>query len=225
MQFMRSALIVAAVVLTPSIVLAHASLTYPPPRTTSLKVGPCGAAGSVRGTTVTTLTKGSTIKVKWNETIDHPGHYRISFDTDGQDFIVPPTATGSTEGMTNVVKDLIVDIQGGTLPRPYEFDLTLPDIECNNCTLQMIQLMTDKAPYTTDAASDDIYYQCADITLVAANTAPDAGMVVTPDADPGTGSGSGSNNGGEISGGCSTGNATGLLALLGLVGLRRRRRA
>jgi len=50
-------------------------------------------------------------------------------------------------------------------------------------------------------------------------------MVGTPDAgNDGSGSGSNMNGGGEVSGGCSTGNATGLLALLGLVGLRRRRR-
>lgn len=186
-----------------------------------LKQGPCGVAGSVRGTNVTTLAPGSTITIKWNETIDHPGHYRISFDMDGNDFIVPPTANGSTEGMTNVIKDLIPDIQGGTVPRPYTFDFTLPNMECANCTLQVIQLMTDKPPYTTDAASDDIYYQCADITL--ATNAPDAGVQDTPDAGMGSG-GSDNGGGGSVSGGCSTGNATGLVALVGLLGLRRRRR-
>lgn len=219
---MRSALVIAAGLLTPSIALAHVALTYPPPRTASLKDGPCGAVGSVRGTNVTTLQAGSTITVTWNETIDHPGHYRISFDMDGQDFIVPPTANDSTDGMENVIKDLIPDIQGGTVPRPYTFDVTLPNVECSNCTLQLIQMMTDKPPYTTDANSDDIYYQCADITLVA-NNAPDAGTNAAPDA--GTDEGSGNNTGGgEISSGCSTGNATGLLALVALVGLRPRRR-
>jgi MYXO-CTERM domain-containing protein len=217
---MRAALI-AACLLTPSIAVAHIALTYPPPRTTMLKQGPCGVAGSTRGTTVTTLAPGSTITVQWNETIDHPGHYRISFDMDGNDFVVPPTSTGSTEGMTNVIKDLIMDVQGGTVPRPYTFDITLPDMECNNCTLQVIQLMTDKPPYTTDALSDDIYYQCADITLAA--SAPDAAMQVTPDAGTGPG-GSDNGGGGSVSGGCSTGNATGFVALVGLLGLRRRRR-
>jgi uncharacterized protein (TIGR03382 family) len=221
---MRFALVLA--VLVPSIASAHAVLTYPPPRTTALKTGPCGAAGSTRGTNVTTLTGGTTLTVKWNETVDHPGHYRISLDVDGQDFVVPPTADGNTEGMLNVVKDLIPDIQGPPLPtspRPYMFDITLPDVNCNNCTLQMIQVMTDKAPYTTDPGSDDIYYQCADITIVASSGGgADAGVDMTPDAGD---NGSNNGQGGEmISGGCSTGNATGLLALLGLAGLRRRRR-
>ena len=219
---MRTALVVVAL-LTPSIAAAHAVLTDPPPRTTALKAGPCGAAGSTRGTNVTTYMAGSTITVKWNETIDHPGHYRISLDMDGQDFVVPPTANDSTEGMTNVIKDLIPDIQGGTLPRPYTYELTLPNMACTNCTIQMIQMMTDKPPYTTDAASDDIYYQCADITIVTAN-APDAGVGDMPDAGDGGGSNNGSGQGGELSGGCSTGSGAGALALLALVGLRRRRR-
>jgi uncharacterized protein (TIGR03382 family) len=140
---------------------------------------------------------------------------------DGQDFVVPPTGNDSTEGMPNVVKDLIEDIQGPPLPgapRPYQQDITLPDTACDNCTLQLIQIMTDNNTY--DPAVD-VYYQCADITLVA-NNAPDAGMNAAPDA--GTDQGSGNNGGGEISSGCSTGNATGLLALVGLLGLRRRRR-
>jgi MYXO-CTERM domain-containing protein len=221
MRIMRSALIIAAGLLTPSIAFAHASLVYPSPRTTELKTGPCGAAGSVRGTNVTTLTAGSTIKVKWTETIEHPGHYRISFDPDGQDFYTPQSFVENTEGQLNVIDDLIPDI-AGTAPHAYELDITLPNMECTNCTLQMIQMMTDKAPYTLPPNSDDIYYQCADITLTSANTAPDAGMVTTPDAgDMGSGSGSGNP---EISGGCSTGNGAGLLALVGLVGLLRRRR-
>jgi uncharacterized protein (TIGR03382 family) len=120
-----------------------------------------------------------------------------------------------------------MDIQGPPLPgapRPYSVDITLPNVECSNCTLQMIQMMTDNPPYTTDALSDDIYYQCADITLAA--NAPDAGTQPMPDAGTGSGSGGGNNPGGEVNGGCSTGGGAGLpiaLALLGLASLRRRR--
>ena len=207
----------AAITLLPSIAAAHIAMDYPPPRTTSLKTAPCGAAGSTRGTNVTTLAPGSTITVKWRETIDHPGHYRISFDQDGQDFVVPPDSTSSTEGMLNVVVDLIPDVAGPvpTNGRPYMKDITLPDVECSNCTLQLLQLMTDKPPYTTDPLSDDIYYQCADITL--SRSAPDGGVV-----------GGDAGNTGEAKGGCSTGGGAGLplaLALLGLVRTRSRSRA
>ena len=45
--------------------------------------------------------------------------------------------------------------------RDYMATITLPDITCDNCTLQVIQVMYDKPPYTTPG--NDIYYQCADL--------------------------------------------------------------
>ncbi len=223
---MRSAFIVAAL-LVPSVAAAHAVLTYPPTRSTELKTAPCGAAGSVRGTNVTTLLPGATITVQFKETIDHPGHYRISFDEDGQDFTIPPDLTTNTEGMLNVVKDLIPDIQG-TLPaggRMYTQDITLPNVECTNCTLQLIQMMSEGGVYSPN---DDLYFSCSDITLAA--NAPDAGTQVGGGEDAGVDpGGSGGPNSGTESGGCSAGGsgAAGLpaaLALLGFAGFRRRRR-
>ena len=223
---MRSALIVASLLVS-STAFAHVTLTYPPPRTASQKQRVCGTLTSVRGINVTTLAPGSAITVTWTETIDHPGHYRISFDADGQDFVTPPIVTpGSTSGMPNVLIDPITDIQGG-LPaggRLYSQQITLPNMECNNCTLQLIQVMSDanKAPYTTDENSNDIYYQCADITL--SNAAPDAGVPIDAPGNPaGPDAGTG---GGETSGGCSTGGGAGLASIFALAGLliRRRRR-
>jgi hypothetical protein len=41
--------------------------------------------------------------------------------------------------------------------------VTLPDVECERCTLQVIQVMDDKPPYMVPG--NDIYYQCADLVL------------------------------------------------------------
>jgi hypothetical protein len=54
--------------------------------------------------------------------------------------------------------------------RRYTARVKLPDVECGNCTLQIIQLMTEesKAPYDPAAEdADDIYYQCVDLRLQA----------------------------------------------------------
>ena len=230
---MRSAYLVAALVLAPGLAQAHIHLTQPQARTDSLtgdqKDQHCGVANQQRTTRVTTYKPGETITVNWMETINHPGYYRIALQPDGQIFGIPPAGpnngfpiedrTGMTDPNNNsiVLKDRIPD---GTLTTT----VTLPNMECTNCTLQFIQVMTDKAPYTIDALSDDIYFNCADIAI--ANNAPDAGVQPMPDAGTGGGGGGGGGNnmGGDISGGCSTGGASGLLALLGLVGLRRRRR-
>ncbi|HEY5927681.1 MAG TPA: SCE4755 family polysaccharide monooxygenase-like protein [Kofleriaceae bacterium] len=236
---MRAALVLA-LGLIPVSASAHIHLTQPQARTDSTtgdqKEQHCGVLNQTRNPArVSTYKPGDMLTVNWLETINHTGWYRISFQPDGAVFGIPPAANGPTgggaasnfptenrTGMVDAANGSIVladRIADGTLTTT----VTLPMMECNNCTLQFIQVMNDKPPYTVDAASDDIYFNCADITL--ANNAPDAGMVNMPDAGNG-GSGSGSNmgGGGEISGGCSTGPVTGLLGLLGLLGLRRRRR-
>ena len=237
---MRSALILALSLAVPGVAAAHIHLVKPQSRT-DLTTGDqkeqyCGVLNQVRNPArVTTYKPGEMITVDWMETINHTGWFRIAFQPNGDVFGIPPASNGNagngtasnypTENRTGMVDAangsivLMDRVADGTAT----MQITLPMMECNNCTLQFIQVMTDKPPYTVDTLSDDIYFNCADITL--SNNAPDAGMVGSPDAGVGSGSGSGSGSGGgEISGGCSTGNATGLLALLGLVGLRRRRR-
>lgn len=193
----------------------------------------CGVLDQQRDPTrVTTLRPGETITVTWMETINHPGHFRIAFQPNGSLFTIPAATAGNCgvacpAGITNcnyptanqegidattgsiVLKDFVAD---GLLSQ----QITLPDIECSNCTLQFFQLMTDKCPYTTDLASDDIYFNCADITL--SNTAPmvDAGTSGMPDAPMDSGNGT--------SGGCSTGGGAGLVVGLSLLGLVTRRR-
>jgi len=184
--------IVAASLLLPAAASAHIALVDPAPRGTALKQAPCGAGpSSLRGTPDAPIAPGSTITVSWLETVDHPSHYRISFDPDGQHFTVPPDTTSDTAATDPLVLlDLIPDVQGNFPAggRPYQQQVTLPNIACDTCTLQVIQLMTDKPPYTTDAASNDIYYQCADLVLAGA-PATDAGAGGAPDAGSGGGGG------------------------------------
>jgi len=229
--------VASTLLLVPSIAAAHIHLTNPLSRT-DLGTGDqkdqhCGVIGYTRDPArVTTYKPGQTITVTWQETIQHPGWFRISFQPNGDVFRIPPpdpavTNNYPSENLTGMLdpggsgSTIMVDrIADGTL----QMDITFPNIECDNCTLQFIQVMTDKPLYTADAASDDIYFNCADITLTA--NAPDAGTSGSPDAGD---MGSNNNNGGPtLSGGCSAGGGTGglpvALALFGFVGLRRRRR-
>jgi MYXO-CTERM domain-containing protein len=173
---------------------AHIALTYPPARSAEMKAGPCGAAGSTRGSTVTTFAPGQTITVVWDETIDHPGHYRIAFDDDGNDVFVNPHDPNDNFPFTLV--EPIADISG---VHHYEQQVTLPNIECTNCTLQLMQIMTTAIPYSS------FYYQCADITLVPGGDT---------DTDPP-----------PHSGGCATSSPSlvAALAALGLAFVRRKR--
>jgi hypothetical protein len=117
---------------------------------------------------VTVLEPGASLTVTWDEYVDHPGHFRISFDADGDDdFVDPPCLSGcntrnpAIELYSNdtVLLDGIADTIGGQSSA----SVTLPDVECERCTLQVIQVMYDKPPYVSPG--NDIYYQCADLVL------------------------------------------------------------
>jgi MYXO-CTERM domain-containing protein len=160
MRSSTSILVFASLVLFAREARAHLDLLSPTPRTTSLKSGPCGAGpNDPRGPTVATFKPGETITVTWNEYVDHPGHYRVAFDADGQDGFFDPKDFNDVSGGPGVLVDGIADKQGGD----YSIDVQLPNIECDNCVLQVIQMMTDKPPY---GDGNDLYYQCADIALV-----------------------------------------------------------
>jgi len=150
---------------------AHLALESPPSRYGAdvLKEGPCGVAGGGRSGTVTELEPGARIEVVWDEYVDHPGHFRISFDADGDDDFVDPACLSGCDtpfpeievyANETVLLDGIADTPQGGRGRAA---VTLPDLECERCTLQVIQVMYDKPPY--GVPGNDIYYQCADLIL------------------------------------------------------------
>lgn len=230
----------------PSVASAHIQLMSPKarivnPTGSDQKTENCGSAGWVRAAhpdRVTTFKPGETIRVMWNETIGHTGWYRIAFHPNGENFQVPAPGNGPTgdgapsnyptenlTGMTDAATGtmILADRIADSNATVYMADVKLPDIECENCTLQLTQFMNQGATYNIDS----IYFNCADIRL--SNNpppmgTPDAGPVTTPDAGAPV-------DDNDLKGGCSTGDigsAGGLLAV-GLFGAalasRRRRRA
>lgn len=200
---------------------AHIHLTYPLSRTDDglgdQKAQHCGTEGSARNESrVTQFKPGATIAVRWDETINHTGHFRISFNPDGDTFSIPPDAETTTEGTDPLVlRDLIAD---GTNC----LEVTLPEAPCDNCTLQFIQLMYDKPPYTTDVDSDDIYFNCADIELTDA--APELAPSETSCSEVVPPPGPNPISPGTADGGCQAGGAGGGMAALGIALLWLRRR-
>lgn len=192
----------AAVALS-STASAHVRFTDPVPRYPNptgfdngmnIKQGPCGRTNDSRTTDparINEFTAGETITVQFNETIDHPGFYRISFDDDGQDAFEPPPLSRDdiVSAPTSVIlKDNIEDKNGGS----YAVEVTLPNVNCDNCTLQLIQVMVDDDTWPRS----EIYYTCADITLTGA-TNGGGGM--------GGGGAGGAASGGAGAGGASAG--------------------
>lgn len=181
MRFVHIALLLAIVGLSPAEANAHLDLVSPTSRygPDVLKTGPCGIAGGERTEHITYYEPGQTIEVRWDEYVDHPAHYRIAFDDDGDDDFADPATMTELYSNDTVLLDGIADEGAGQ--RDYVATVTLPNITCDNCTLQVIQVMYDKPPYITPG--NDIYYQCADLVLREG-----AGP---PDADAGTDTGGG----------------------------------
>jgi len=212
---------VLAILLAAPTASAHIELTSPKPRHSDQKDGPCGVAqGDKRGTKVTTYKPGETITVTWDETVSHPGHFRISFDPAGFAGFVDPKSFDDLDTAPTVLVDNIKDKTG---TQSYSQQVTLPDVECETCTLQLIQVMTDKPPY---GDGNDLYYQCADITL--SNGAPP----VEEEPDAGAASSSGTTPQVVDDGGCHTSPTSGLgasallvIATATALSARRRRKS
>lgn len=186
------------------------------------KTAPCGGSGTATNA-VTYYTPGGMLTLKLAETISHPGHYRVAIAQDEGSLPPPPTVTGASCGAAAIEANptlpiladgLFTDITPADGEQTTQIQLP-PGFTCTNCVLQVIEFMSNHA-------EPCFYHHCAIVNITDTPAPGDAGVAATPDAlDDNNGNGGG---GGEISSGCSTGNATGLLALVGLLGLRPRRR-
>jgi MYXO-CTERM domain-containing protein len=180
--------VAATTVLAPAVAGAHARLLYPTPRNTNdgnkMAVAPCGGP---RSNNITVAKVGSLLRVTWEETIDHAGHYELLWSS-ANDANFTFLANGAGTMLNN-----ITDTQGGTLPHRYQAMVKLPDTPCDACTLQMKQFMSET----------NTYFSCADIRLVPANA--DLGASVIDPVDMGATSGGGDPDGGTGGGGSEPG--------------------
>lgn len=163
-----TALAVAASVAVASPALAHIRLDEPEHRYSDQKDGPCGAAEDERTNRIAVYEPGETITVRWEETIEHPSHFRIAFSLRGTEDFEDPDAFDDFYTNDAVLADDIPDQDGDP---HYEHEVTLPDEPCETCTLQLIQVMYDVEPY----GPDSLYWQCADIALRSGSYGGDAG--------------------------------------------------
>lgn len=175
-------------------------LSSPAPRVDNdgLKSGPCGP-GSTRTDTPMIVAPGSTLNVQWLETIDHPGYYRLALSMSGD------------QGFDdNVLQDQIPDEVCSATPCNYSIDVTLPDVECLDCTLQLIQFMGTGPTYSP-------YFSCADLMIT--NDPPDEDDSMNNEGDEG-----GASGGCQVGSDAGRGAAATLLFLCVVLGITRRRR-
>lgn len=158
------------------------------------KMGPCGGvSASAKGpanpgtptNAVTKVTGGQKLHIQVKETVYHPGHYRIALAVNSRAELPadPEAVTRDTEKgpwsvsapiMNPVKPPILVDGLWAHNTReaaanPWETDITLPNINCAKCTLQIIQFM---AEHGRNKDGDFSYHHCADLQITADASKP-----------------------------------------------------
>lgn len=200
-----SSITFAAGMLLASSASAHINIVSPASRygPDQIKDAPCGTVDNAPGINPPHVFEpGETITVTIDEFIAHEGHLRIAWAENDED-IVTITAFDDFDNFPGVLLDNIEDPAGAKV---FSIDVTLPDVECVNCTLQVIQVMYDGDGFQ----ENDLYYSCADITLMAgAATTTGGGDDDGGDVGSGEGTAEGDGPGGDVeSGGTLDGGET-----------------
>ncbi|HEY0134005.1 MAG TPA: SCE4755 family polysaccharide monooxygenase-like protein [Nannocystis sp.] len=138
------------------------------------KAPPCGDDGSAVATgMVTSYKAGDVITITIDETIFHPGHYRVALAmNDISELPEPPPVTpadtdcGSAPIANPPVFPVLADgifLHDQPFDGPQSFDITIPaNVSCDNCTLQVIQFMSK---HGLNNPGGCYYHHCANIAV------------------------------------------------------------
>ena len=188
------------------------------------KITPCGVDSTVAYTptnAVTTLHVGDQVTFNWIETIPHDGHFRISLAVNSRSELLDPLVTkmnsdntASQVAISNppvypvLADDLFEHTAATTSPgKTYSYTITIPNMPCAKCTLQLLQFMANHPPDPSY-----FYHQCADVTILAASTTGTGGSGATGAGGTnaiGTGGTNATGTGGTNATGTGGTNATG----------------
>jgi len=187
----RFSLVAAGLMIAvPAVMHAHFKLLEPASwliednRGDPQKAGPCGGTNSDYGKPSYIIGKavgGQKLHLKVQETIYHPGHYRVALAVNSPTELPldPDTTTRESDrgpwsvsaAIQNptqipVLADgLFVHSTRPTGPMdPWEADVQLPNINCRKCTLQVVQFMADHGLNNPGGYS---YHHCANLQITA----------------------------------------------------------
>jgi hypothetical protein len=209
---------------------AHLDLLDPPARlkgedgNTQLKTKPCGQTTNKRTDKVTTYAPGQKVDIKIKEYVNHPGYFAVAFDPDGDDSFIFPRADADKVVAASDDPQTLFPVDGTKVlglrtdkdkdcytenasTHECTISITIPNMPCQNCTLQVTQFMYDKLG---DNKDDEYYYQCADIKIEGAAMGGSGGSggsggAVTAGSGGATTAGTASGGGGSGGAGASAG--------------------
>lgn len=179
----------AATLLLPAAAFAHFQLLAPAsalvenPLGDPQKMAPCGGVTGNPGTptsAVTAVRGGDMLHVKVAETVFHPGHYRIALAVKDRKelpadpmVMTRPAANGAVISVSADIASarppiladgLFPHTESQKTPIPWETEVRLPNINCDQCTLQVIQFM---AEHGLNKDGDFSYHHCATLKITA----------------------------------------------------------
>jgi hypothetical protein len=145
------------------------------------KAGPCGGTNTDWGKptyVVGKATGGQRLHIKVQETVYHPGHYRIALAVNSPTELPPDpeVVTAATDRGPQSVSAKIQDppqppvlVDGlwahtAKVNTPFETEVSLPNINCRRCTLQVAQFMAEHGP---NNPGNYTYHHCAELQITA----------------------------------------------------------
>ncbi len=143
------------------------------------KLGPCGgtsANGGMPTNIVGKATGGQKLHIKVQETVYHPGHYRVALAVNSPtELPADPTVVtqDGAKGPMSVSAPIQNPVQMPVLADglfvhtakandPFETDVTLPNITCAKCTLQIVEFM---AQHGLNPDGGYFYHHCAELQI------------------------------------------------------------
>lgn len=153
------------------------------------KAGPCGGSNTDWGKPSYIISKavgGQKLHLKVQETIYHPGHYRVSLAVNSPTEL-PADPQVTTKDSDRGPQSVSAAIQNpapipvladglfvhaerptGTMA-PFETDVQLPNISCKKCTLQVVQFMAEHGFNNPGGYS---YHHCAELQITKDSAKP-----------------------------------------------------
>ena len=169
--------------------LAPASWIIENDRGDPQKAGPCGGSNSDWGTAshaITEVVGGQMLHLEMQETIYHPGHYRVALAVNSPTELPPDPETTERDSERGprsvsaviqnppqipVIADglFVHDTRPTGTMAPWETDIRIPNINCEKCTLQVVQWM---AEHGFNNPGGYTYHHCAHVQITADPSRP-----------------------------------------------------
>ena len=149
------------------------------------KMAPCGgtvADGGTRTGMITDVTGGSMLRVAIEETIYHPGHYRVALarrinwlpgDTEA---VMQETDRGPRSDYFPIAENpaapVLVDGLWANQERrtgPQSTEVRIPNIDCEGCFLQVVQFMEEHPGFREGGFT---YHHCAILNITSDSSLP-----------------------------------------------------